>query len=72
MSSPEKPERTAPIAKIADSAVRMRSSVMTRLLSSRRIDLGRKLVFGSTPIGPAEMTKKLWAYVKRRKLAGKR
>ena len=29
-------------------------------------------VFGSGPIGPAEMTKKLWAYVKRRKLAGKR
>jgi hypothetical protein len=29
-------------------------------------------VFGSAPIGPAEMTKKLWAYVKRRKLAGKR
>jgi chromatin remodeling complex protein RSC6 len=29
-------------------------------------------VFGETPIGPAEMTKKLWAYVKRRKLSGKR
>jgi hypothetical protein len=29
-------------------------------------------VFGNSPIGPAEMTKKLWAYVKRRKLAGKR
>jgi hypothetical protein len=29
-------------------------------------------VFGSAPIGPAEMTKKLWAYVKRRKLSGKR
>ena len=29
-------------------------------------------VFGDSPIGPAEMTKKLWAYVKRRKLAGKR
>ncbi len=29
-------------------------------------------VFGSTPIGPAEMTKKLWAYVKRKKLSGKR
>jgi hypothetical protein len=29
-------------------------------------------VFGDTPIGPAEMTKKLWAYVKRKKLAGKR
>jgi hypothetical protein len=29
-------------------------------------------VFGSSPIGPSEMTKKLWAYVKRKKLAGKR
>jgi len=29
-------------------------------------------VFGSTPIGPSDMTKKLWAYVKRKKLAGKR
>jgi hypothetical protein len=29
-------------------------------------------VFGGSPIGPAEMTKKLWAYVKRKKLAGKR
>jgi hypothetical protein len=28
-------------------------------------------VFGDKPIGPSEMTKKLWAYVKRRKLAGK-
>lgn len=29
-------------------------------------------VFGSAPIGPAEMTKKLWAYVKRKKLSAKR
>jgi hypothetical protein len=29
-------------------------------------------VFGSAPIGPAEMTKKLWGYVKRKKLSGKR
>jgi hypothetical protein len=29
-------------------------------------------VFGSSPIGPAEMTKKLWVYVKRKKLSGKR
>jgi hypothetical protein len=29
-------------------------------------------VFGDSPIGPSEMTKKLWAYVKRKKLAGKR
>ena len=28
-------------------------------------------VFGEAPIGPAEMTKKLWAYVKRKKLSGK-
>ena len=26
-------------------------------------------LFGSAPIGPAEMTKKLWSYVKRRGLA---
>ncbi len=29
-------------------------------------------IFGSSSIGPAEMTKKIWAYVKRKKLAGKR
>jgi hypothetical protein len=29
-------------------------------------------IFGSTPIGPAEMTKKLWVYVKKKKLSGKR
>ena len=29
-------------------------------------------VFGSSAIGPSDMTKKLWAYVKRKKLAGKR
>ena len=29
-------------------------------------------IFGSSPIGPSEMTKKIWAYVKRRKLAGKK
>ena len=28
-------------------------------------------VFGATPIGPSVMTKKLWAYVKRKRL-GKR
>jgi hypothetical protein len=28
-------------------------------------------VFGATAIGPAEMTKKLWSYVKRRGLATK-
>ncbi|MFQ5899148.1 MAG: hypothetical protein ACE5JN_13015 [Candidatus Methylomirabilia bacterium] len=26
-------------------------------------------VFGSKPIGPSEMTKKLWSYVKRKRLA---
>ena len=29
-------------------------------------------VFGSSPIGPSDMTKKIWGYVKRKKLAGKR
>jgi hypothetical protein len=29
-------------------------------------------VFGSVPIGPSVMTKKLWTYVKRRKLGKRR
>ncbi|MFH0715076.1 MAG: hypothetical protein V1847_04875 [Candidatus Diapherotrites archaeon] len=28
-------------------------------------------IFGSSPIAPSEMTKKIWAYVKRKKLASK-
>jgi hypothetical protein len=28
-------------------------------------------IMGDKPIGPAEMTKKLWAFIKRHKLAGK-
>ena len=28
-------------------------------------------VFGSKPVTPSEMTKKLWAFVKSKKLAGK-
>ena len=28
-------------------------------------------LFGTTPIGPAEMTKKIWSYVKRRGLGKK-
>ncbi|HLD49350.1 MAG TPA: hypothetical protein VJB11_03225 [archaeon] len=28
-------------------------------------------VFGKSPIGPSEMTKKIWAFVKKHKLAGK-
>ena len=28
-------------------------------------------VFGSKPIGPSEMTKRIWAYVKRKRLAKK-
>lgn len=28
-------------------------------------------VFGTTPIGPSEMTKKVWAYVKKNKLSKK-
>jgi len=28
-------------------------------------------VMGSSPIGPSEMTKKIWGYVKRKKLAKK-
>ena len=29
-------------------------------------------VFGSAPIAPSQMTKKIWAYVKKNKLAGKK
>ena len=29
-------------------------------------------VFGKKPIGPSEMTKKIWQYVKRKRIAGKR
>jgi hypothetical protein len=29
-------------------------------------------VMGSAPIGPSEMTKRIWGYVKRKKLAGKK
>jgi hypothetical protein len=29
-------------------------------------------LFGSNPIGPSDMTKKLWAYVKRKKLGKRR
>jgi chromatin remodeling complex protein RSC6 len=29
-------------------------------------------IMGSTPIGPSEMTKKIWSYVKRKKLGKKR
>lgn len=28
-------------------------------------------VFGSAPLAPSEMTKKIWAFVKSKKLAGK-
>lgn len=28
-------------------------------------------IFGARPVGPSEMTKKLWAYVKRNSLAKK-
>ena len=31
----------------------------------------REDIMESTPIGPAEMTKKLWAYVKSKKLGSK-
>lgn len=29
-------------------------------------------VFGSAPIGPAQMTKTIWAYVKKKKISGKK
>lgn len=28
-------------------------------------------IFGSKPIAPSEMTKKIWTYVKKKKIAGK-
>ena len=41
-------------------------------ISFKGADDSLESVFGGTPIGPAEMTKKLWVYVKRKKLSGKR
>ena len=41
-------------------------------ISFKGADDSLESVFGGSPIGPAEMTKKLWAYVKRKKLSGKR
>ena len=29
-------------------------------------------VFGGAPIGPSDMTKKIWGYVKRKRLANKK
>jgi hypothetical protein len=41
-------------------------------ISFKGADDSLESVFGGTPIGPAEMTKKLWVYIKRKKLSGKR
>ena len=40
-------------------------------ISFKDCDDSVESIFGSSPIGPAEMTNKLWAYVKRKKLSGK-
>ena len=41
-------------------------------ISFKGCDDSVESIFGSSPIGPSEMTKKIWAYVKRKKLGGKR
>lgn len=41
-------------------------------ISFKGVDDSLESVFGGAPIGPAEMTKKLWVFVKRKKLSGKR
>lgn len=40
-------------------------------ISFKGCDESVEKVFGSTPIAPSEMTKKIWAYVKKNKLANK-
>ena len=40
-------------------------------ISFKGCDDSVESVFGSKPVAPSEMTKKLWAYVKSKKLAGK-
>ena len=40
-------------------------------ISFRGCDDSLQSVFGTTEIAPSEMTKKLWAYVKRKKLSNK-
>ncbi|MFA4907086.1 MAG: hypothetical protein WC602_02340 [archaeon] len=40
-------------------------------ISFKGADDSLQTVFGSTPITPSDMTKKLWVYIKRKKLAGK-
>lgn len=40
-------------------------------INFRGIDAPLEKVFGNKAITPSEMTKKLWAYVKRHKLSGK-
>jgi hypothetical protein len=37
----------------------------------RGCDDSLEKVFGSKPIAPSEMTKAIWVYVKKKKLAGK-
>jgi hypothetical protein len=34
-------------------------------------DESMEKVFGSKPLAPSEMTKKIWAYIKEKKIAGK-
>jgi hypothetical protein len=41
-------------------------------ISFKGCDDSLESVFGAMPIGPSEMTKRLWAYVKKKKLAGKK
>ncbi len=40
-------------------------------ISFKGQDASLESVFGKNPVTPSEMTKKIWAYVKGHKLAGK-
>ena len=40
-------------------------------ISFKGCDDSLEKVFGSGKVTPSEMTKKLWAYIKRKKIAGK-
>ena len=40
-------------------------------ISFKGCDDSMESVFGNKPIAPSEMTKKIWAYVKKKKIAGK-
>lgn len=40
-------------------------------ITFKGVDKTLEEVFGSSPIAPSEMTKRIWAFVKKHKLGGK-